>query len=135
MRNSTEILIHAYYNNFNRKDVDGFLDVLTDDVAHDINQGGRETGKPAFRRFLERMNRCYDEQVVDVLVMSNEEGSRAAAEFTVLGAYIGTDDGLPKARGQRYRLTAGAFFTLRDSKIARIASTYNIKDWLRQVGE
>jgi len=135
MQNSTEILIHAYYNNFNRKDVDGFLDVLADDVVHDINQGGREIGKPAFRRFLEHMNRCYDERIVDVQVMTNQEGSRAAAEFTVLGAYVGTDDGLPPARGQRYRLTAGAFFQLKGGKIARITNTYNIKEWLRQVGE
>ena len=135
MRNPTEVLIHTYYNNFNRKDLDGFLDVLTEDVVHDINQGGREIGKPAFRRFLERMNRCYDEQIVDLQVMTNQEGSRAAAEFTVLGAYIGTDDGLPAARGQRYRLPAGAFFELKRDKIARISNTYNIKEWLKQVGE
>jgi steroid delta-isomerase-like uncharacterized protein len=134
MRNATEVLIHAYYNTFNRKDVDGFLEVLTDDIVHDINQGGREVGKPAFRQFLERMNRCYDEQVVDVQVMTNQDGSRAAAEFTVLGAYVNTDEGLPKARGQRYRLQAGAFFQLKGEKISRISNTYNIKDWLRQVG-
>lgn len=135
MRNSTEVLIHAYYNSFNRKDLDAFLDVLSDDIAHDINQGGREIGKPAFRAFLERMNRCYDEQIVDVAVMSNGDGSRAAAEFTVLGAYIGTDEGLPPARGQRYRLRAGAFFELQRGRISRISNTYNIQDWLRQVGQ
>ena len=135
MRNPTEVLIHAYYNTFNRKDVDGFLDVLTDDIVHDINQGGREIGKAAFRAFLERMNRCYNEQVVDVQVMTSQDGSRAAAEFTVLGAYIGTDEGLPKARGQRYRLTAGAFFEIKNGKISRITNTYNIPEWLRQVGE
>jgi steroid delta-isomerase-like uncharacterized protein len=135
IRNATEVLIHAYYNNFNRKDLNGFLDVLTDDIVHDINQGGREVGKAAFRRFLERMNRCYDEQIVDVKVMTNQEGSRAAAEFTVLGAYIGTDEGLPKARGQRYKIQAGAFFQLKGDKIARISNTYNIQDWLKQVSE
>ena len=133
MKNSTEILIHSYYNNFNRKDVDGFLKVLADDVAHDINQGNREVGKIAFRSFLERMNRHYDEQIVDVHVMTNSDGSRAAAEFTVLGAYVGTDEGLPKARGQRYRLQAGAFFELKGGKIARITSTYNVRAWLKQV--
>ena len=135
MHNPTEVLIYAYYNNFNCKDVDGFLDALTDDVAHDINQGGRDVGKAAFRRFLERMNRCYEEQIVDVQVMSNQDGSRAAAEFTVLGTYKCTDEGLPKARGQHYRLPAGAFFELRGGKISRISNTYNMQDWLRQVGE
>jgi steroid delta-isomerase-like uncharacterized protein len=133
MRNSTEILIHAYYNSFNRKDVNAFVDVMSDDVIHDINQGGREIGKSAFRAFIERMNRCYDETVVDLEVMTNEKGDRAAAEFTVLGAYLATDAGLPPARGQRYRLNAGAFFELKDGKICRMAGSYNVQDWLRQV--
>ncbi len=133
MRNPTEVLIHSYYNTFNRKDVDAFLDVMSEDVVHDINQGGREVGKSAFRDFMARMNRSYDEQVVDVQVMTNQDGSRAAAEFTVLGAYISTGDGMPPARGQRYRLKAGAFFELKGGKIARITNTYNVQEWLRQV--
>ena len=47
-----------------------------------------------------------------------ETGTRAAAEFTVHGEYIATDPGVPEgtapARGQRYVLPAGAFFTLRE---------------------
>ena len=133
MQNSTEILIRSYYNSFNRKDVDGFLNMLAEDVVHDINQGGREIGKTAFRSFLQRMNRSYEEQVVDVQVMTNNDGSRAAAEFTVLGTYIATDTGMPPARGQRYRLQAGAFFELDGGKISRISSAYNLGDWLKQV--
>jgi len=133
MQNSTEVLIHSYYNNFNRKDVDGFLKILSEDIVHDINQGDRETGKPAFRKFLERMNACYDEQIVDVHVMTNGDGTRAAAEFTVLGAYIANDEGMPPARGQRYRLQAGAFFELKGGKISRVTNTYNLRDWLKQV--
>lgn len=134
--NQTEAtaLIHAYYDAFNRGDVEGFLNLLTDDVAHDINQGGRETGREAFRAFLARMNRCYAEQIVNIAVMVNADSTRAAAEFTVLGQYLATDEGLPPATGQRYRLPAGAFFELRDGKVARISNTYNLQDWLRQVG-
>jgi steroid delta-isomerase-like uncharacterized protein len=80
------------------------------------------------------MNLCYDEEVVDLAVMTNDEGSRAAAEFTVLGKYIASDEGLPPARGQTYRLPAGAFFGVRNGKVARISNFYNLQDWLRQVG-
>src|ERR1700744_6170896 len=111
---NTQDLIRAYYDRFNAKDVEGFLALLTDDVAHDINQGGRETGKPAFRAFLERMNRSYDEQIVEIAVMVNGDGTRAAAEFVVLGKYLKTDEGLPPAGGQTYRLPAGAFFEVKD---------------------
>ena len=129
----TEALIRAYYDAFNAQDVVRFLSLLTDDVAHDINQGGREIGKAAFRTFLEHMNRCYRETITDLVVMTSPDGGRAAAEFTVDGTYLRTDEGLPEASGQRYRLPAGAFFTIRDGKVARISNTYNLQDWLAQV--
>lgn len=131
---ATEQLIEAYYDAFNAKDVEGFLALLTDDVVHDINQGDRETGKQKFRAFLERMNRSYEEKIVDLFVMTNADGSRAAAEFTVLGVYLESDEGLPPAEGQSYRLPAGAFFEIRGGKVARISNTYNLNDWVRQVG-
>jgi steroid delta-isomerase-like uncharacterized protein len=106
---------------------------LAEDVIHDINQGGREHGKKAFAAFLTRMNLCYDEQIVDLAVMSNDDGSRASAKFTVLGKYLVGDSGLPPAHGQSYRLPAGAFFEIRDGKVARISNYYNLEDWLKQV--
>jgi steroid delta-isomerase-like uncharacterized protein len=130
----TQSLIRAYYAAFNAKDVNGFLALLAEDIIHDINQGGREQGKAAFAAFLARMNLCYDEQIVDIVVMTNADGSRAAAEFTVLGKYLVSDSGLPPARGQAYRLPAGAFFEVRDNKVARISNYYNLEDWLKQVG-
>ena len=131
---ATEQLIEAYYDAFNAKDVESFLSLLTDDVVHDVNQGGREVGKQKFRAFLERMNRSYEEKIIDLFVMTNADGSRAAAEFTVLGVYLESDDGLPPAEGQRYSLPAGAFFEIRGGKVARISNTYNLNDWIRQVG-
>ena len=130
----TRDLIHRYYTSFNAGDMETFFALLTGDVIHDINQGERETGIPAFRAFMTRMNRNYREQLVDIEIMTNLDGSRAAAEFVVLGEYLATDDGLPEARGQHYRLPAGAFFELRDNKVARISNYYNLQDWLRQVG-
>jgi steroid delta-isomerase-like uncharacterized protein len=130
---SSHDLICRYYAAFNAGDMDGFLGLLTENVCHDINQGGREVGRGAFAAFMARMNRCYREQIADINVMVNEDGSRAAAEFTVLGEYLATDEGLPPAHGQRYRLPAGAFFTLRDGKVARISNYYNLNDWLAQV--
>jgi steroid delta-isomerase-like uncharacterized protein len=133
MGNETENLIRRYYERFNSEDVEGFLALLTDDVIHDLSQGPREIGKPAFRRFLEHMNRCYREHVRDLVVMVDASGKRAAAEFQLDGNYLATDGDLPPARGQGYVLTVGAFFDIRDGKIARISNTYNFQDWLRQV--
>jgi steroid delta-isomerase-like uncharacterized protein len=66
--------------------------------------------------------------------MSNDDGTRGAAEFTVNGQYLATDEGLPEANGQTYVLPAGAFFEIRDGKVARITNTYNLNDWIAQVG-
>jgi steroid delta-isomerase-like uncharacterized protein len=127
-------LIRSYYDAFNRQDWEAMLALLTDDVAHDINQGGRETGREAFRKFLGHMDRCYRERLRDIVVMVAEDGRRAAAEFIVDGTYLATDSGLPVARGQSYSLRAGAFFEIRDGRIARVTNYYNLQDWLRQVG-
>jgi steroid delta-isomerase-like uncharacterized protein len=129
-----EALIRAYYDAFNAFDVERFLSLLTDDVVHDVSQGGREIGKDAFRHFLAHMDRCYGEKASAVAVMVSSDGARAAAEFVIDGVYRKTDEGLPPATGQRYRLPVGAFFEIRNGKIARISNHYNLKDWLRQVG-
>ena len=127
-------IVSAYYAAFNAGDMDTFLGMLHPEVVHDINQGRRETGKEPFARFMQHMNRCYREQLADIVVMASADGSRAAAEFTVLGEYIATDEGLPEARGQRYVLPAGAFFEIRDGKVARVTNYYNLTDWIAQVG-
>lgn len=126
--------IRAYYEAFNAGDMETFLALLTDDVVHDINQGERQIGKAAFARFMEHMNRCYREKLTDMAVMTSEDGRRGAAEFVVNGEYLATDEGLPPANGQKYVLPAGAFFELRDGKVARISNYYSLPEWVRQVG-
>ncbi len=126
-------LVENYYAAFNGGDMEAFLNLLTDDVIHDINQGKREIGKDAFTQFMACMNFNYKEQLVDMVVMASADGQRAAAEFVVLGEYIQTDEGLPTANGQKYKLPAGAFFEIRDNKVARITNYYNLEDWIAQV--
>ena len=47
----TERLIRAYYAAFDAGDREAMLALLAEEVVHDINQGPREVGKPAFRAF------------------------------------------------------------------------------------
>lgn len=132
-RTETAALIQRYYDAFSQGDMDTFLALLSEDVVHDINQGGREVGREAFAAFMQRMNRNYREQLVDMVIMASEDGSRAAAEFVVLGEYLVSDEGLPEAKGQRYRLPAGAFFEVKAGQVARISNYYNLNDWIAQV--
>jgi steroid delta-isomerase-like uncharacterized protein len=127
-------VVLSYYAAFNRGDAEAMLALLAADVRHDINQGGSEHGIEAFRAFLARMARCYREQLRDIVVMCTQDGCRAAAEYVVHGEYLQADAGLPPARGQRYVLPGGAFFELREGRIARVTNYYNLQDWLAQVG-
>lgn len=130
---STVDLLRRYYAAFNLGQREAMLECLTDDVAHDINEGGREIGKATFAAFLARMDQCYSERVEDLVILASHDGHRAAAEFTVHGAYLAQDEGLPPASGQKYVLPAGAFFSLADGKISRLTMYYNLADWTRQV--
>lgn len=125
-------LLRRYYDRFNAGDWDGMCALLTDDVAHDLNQGERQIGRATFRAFLDRMARSYRERLHDVVVLA-PGGGRAAVEYVVEGEYLADDDGLPPARGQRYRLPGGAFFTIVDGRIARVTNYYNLQDWIGQV--
>jgi steroid delta-isomerase-like uncharacterized protein len=126
-------LIRHYFDAFNADDSEGMVDCLTDDVIHDVNQGERRIGTDKFRAFNARMMHHYRERLEDIAIMVSTNGSRAAAEFNVDGTYITTDSGLPEARGQIYRLPAGTFFVIRDGKIARVTTYYNLTDWITQV--
>ena len=127
-------LILDYYAAFNRGDWDGMLGRLAEDVVHDLNQGRRETGRDAFRAFLQRMDASYSEQLRDIVAMASVDGRRVAAEYVVHGIYKADDFGLPKATGQAYVLPGGAFFEVRERRIARVTNYYNLPDWIAQVG-
>lgn len=133
-REETVTLIQHYYDTFNTGNREVFLSLLDEQVQHDINQGGTEVGLAAFRSFLQRMDRCYREQVEELQVFASEDGSRASAEFHINGSYLTTDDGLPPATGQKYRLRVGAFFHIRHGRISRVTNYYNLEEWLRLIG-
>lgn len=126
-------LITAYYQAFNEGRTDDMLAMLADDVEHHVNEGPVRKGKELFAQFNAHMTDTYRENLTDMVIFANQAGDRAAAEFVVNGTYLKTDEGLPPAQGQTYRLPAGAFFDIRDGKIARVTTYYNLAEWTRQV--
>ncbi len=133
MTQTAQETIRSYFTAFNAGDTDAMLDCLAEDVAHHVNEGNVRTGKQAFATFCDHMSRCYKENLTDMVIFTNTDGTRAAAEFIVNGTYLETDAGLPDANGQTYRLPAGSFFSLRDGKITRVVTYYNLADWVAQV--
>lgn len=125
--------IARYFTAFNAGDTAAMLDCLSEDVAHHVNEGKIRHGKARFAEFCAHMSRCYKEELTDLVLFGAQDGTRAAAEFIVNGTYLKTDDGLPEAKGQTYRLPGGSFFELRDGKITRVTTYYNLADWMAQV--
>jgi steroid delta-isomerase-like uncharacterized protein len=132
-RDAAETLVRAYYAAFNAGDRAMMAALLAEDVVHDVNQGGRRQGLAAFRAFLAQMDAAYEEQLEELVVMADGSGQRAAAEFVVRGRYLRSEPGLPPARGQAYRLPAGAFLAIANGKITRVTTYYNLADWIAQV--
>lgn len=126
-------VIKRYFDAFNAKDLEAMLSCVSDDVAHHVNEGNIRYGKQAFEAFCQHMNTCYDETLTDLVIFVSEDGMRGAAEFTVNGRYLKTDDGLPAANGQTYTLPAGSFFDISDDIITRVTTRYNLADWIKQV--
>lgn len=129
---ATRAIVTRYYDAFNAGDSAAMLACLADDVRHDVNQGQPRHGKAMFADFNAHMTHCYAENLTDMVIFA--EGSRAAAEFTVNGQYLATDEGLPPANGQRYCLPAGAFLSVNAAGlIDRVTTYYNLQDWMDQV--
>jgi len=131
--NASIDLIRRYHEAFNRADWPSMLALLDEHVIHDLNQSGREVGRERFAAFLQRTTVSYDEQLKNVVVMANETGTRAAAEYIIHGVYKATDEGLPLAQGQSYAMPGGAFFEIADGRIMRVSNYYNLEDWLSQI--
>ncbi|MFN3846297.1 MAG: ketosteroid isomerase-related protein [Paracoccaceae bacterium] len=123
----------AYYAAFNAGNAAAMIACVTDDVEHRVNEGAVRRGRTRFAEFCSHMGVSYREHLAELEVFTNEDGTRGAAEFVVHGQYLKTDPGLPEARGQHYVLPAGAFFDLREGKISRISTFYNLSDWIAQV--
>lgn len=133
MTTDARATIQAYFDAFNAGDGDAMLALVTDDVEHHVNQGAVRRGRVAFAEFCAHMGVSYRETLRDMVIFVSDDGTRAAAEFVVHGAYLQTDPGLPDARGQRYVLPAGPFFALRGGRISRVTTHYNLQDWIDQV--
>ena len=128
-------LVRQYYAHFNNQNWEGMLSCLDPDIQHDANQGDTYRGLAHYRAFLQHMDECYAETLSDLVFMSDASGNRIACEFTVNGTYKKTDEGLPEASGQRYVLPAGAFLEVRDGKITRVTTYYNLPLWIKLISQ
>ncbi|GIZ12237.1 nuclear transport factor 2 family protein [Pseudomonas sp. NCCP-436] len=128
-------LLQRYFNALNDRDLRACLALVHDDLILEPNQGFIERGREAFAAYLERYLRCYRENCEQLVILSDPHGHYGACEYQVSGEYLDTDEGLPEACGQHYRMRVAAFFEIRDGLIVRISLHFNLPQWLAQVDE
>jgi steroid delta-isomerase-like uncharacterized protein len=123
----------TYFKAFNEKNIQGMLDCLSDDIEHHPNGGSVRKGKETFEAFCKHMFRCYDEELVDMVVFAARRGQNITAQYVVRGTYLETDGGLPEARGQTYSLPCRSYMVVADGLITKLATVYDRDDWIAQV--
>jgi steroid delta-isomerase-like uncharacterized protein len=124
-------IVKSYYDNFNRKNWVGMFALLAPDIRHEVNQGEVRIGLDKYREFMQTMDECYDENLSDLVYLSDASGQRIACEFVVNGIYKKGDD--PPAHHQAYVLPAGAFLEVQAGKITRVTTYYNLPLWIKLV--
>lgn len=128
-------IIKAYYQAFNQRDWNGMFQLLDEQIEHQPNQGKPRIGKELFREFMQKMDNSYAETLADIVIFEGEKEGRFAAEFIVHGTYKVGEPGLPIANGQKYILPAAAFLEVKNDRITRVTTYYNLEDWIEQVSK
>ncbi|SKC17970.1 nuclear transport factor 2 family protein [Dyadobacter psychrophilus] len=128
-------IVQAYYTSFNQKNWEGMLALLHPEVRHEPNQGDVRIGIEKFIEFLGKMDESYEETLTDMVFFTTPDDSRIAVEFVVRGIYKKGEEGLPEAYGQSYKLPAAAFLELKNEKICRVTTYYNLPLWIDLVSK
>ncbi|WP_017730852.1 nuclear transport factor 2 family protein [Nafulsella turpanensis] len=127
-------IVQQYYNAFNREDWEGMLTLVHPNVRHEPNQSEEpRIGLVKFTQFLQHMDASYEEELTDMVFFTEDKGNRVAVEFVVNGVYKKAEAGLPPARNQQYQLPAAAFLEVKEGKIFRITTYYNLTLWIKLV--
>jgi len=126
-------IVQEYYAHFNNKNWQGMLGLLHEEVRHEPNQGDPRIGLEKFTEFLQMMDTSYEETLTNMIFFTASDDTRVATEFTVNGIYKKGEEGMPEAYGQSYVLPAAAFLEVKDGKISRVTTYYNLPHWISLV--
>jgi len=126
-------IVNRYYTYFNQKNWEGMLSLLHSEVRHEPNQGNVRIGNEKFTEFMQTMDESYEETLTDLVFFTSSDDTRVAAEFMVNGVYKQAEEGFPPAHGQTYILPAGAFLEVKEGKITRVTTYYNLPLWIKLV--
>lgn len=123
----------AYYEAYNNRSIDGQVSLMTDGFVYVGNSGKIREGKEAYRKYTEGLFAEVNEKVVDIKYFFDPQQFVVVAQSFAEGAYVTTSPGLPKARGQKYRIPVVEIFEMKDGQIVRLTTVYNEDLWTQQI--
>lgn len=113
--------VARYFQALNTLDLETLSEIVSPELIHDLDSVERRLGREAFLAYLAARAREYREHVFDIQVMVNAEGTRAAAEFTLLGFPLAEGPEEEIGDPQTYRISGGLFFQLDQGCILRVS--------------
>lgn len=123
-----------YYSFFNNRNWDGMISLLDEEICHEPNQSLEpRIGIEKFKEFMRHMDESYEETLTDMVFFEEPSGKRVAVEFVVNGIYKKGEEGFPEAKNQTYVLPAAAFLSIKDGKVSRVTTYYNLELWIKLV--
>jgi steroid delta-isomerase-like uncharacterized protein len=125
--------VQQYYNHFNNRNWEGMLSLLDPAIRHEPNQGDVRIGIELFTAFLQNMDESYAETLHDMVFFTEPTKTRVSCEFVVHGIYKKGEDDMPKAHNQTYVLPAASFLEVKNGKITRVTTYYNLPLWIKLV--
>lgn len=120
-----QALASSFFEALNARDFDRLARLTDEDVALDTMLGQRTIGREPMRTAIANYLRHFDEEFLDIVLMSDPFGQRIAADVTAKGRYSETMPGFAKADGQAYAVPAVFVFEIEDGVIIRISHYRN----------
>lgn len=129
-------IVKKLYDLWNDRDLDGALDLATDDVeVRLVALGQTLTGREGFRRFMERFAIASSDMKKDVTnqIASDEQ---VVSEFTLKGTHDGSlraEAGEIPSTGRSIELEVVEVVSIRDGKVASITNYSDTSTLMRQL--
>jgi steroid delta-isomerase-like uncharacterized protein len=131
-------LVGKVYDLWNDRDLEGALDLATDDVEIRLLALGQTlTGHEGFRRFMERFATASSDMKKHVTNQVASE-DQVVSEFTLRGTHDGplrTASGEIPPTGKPIELAVIEVIGIRDGRIARISNYSDSATLMRQLGD
>lgn len=83
---------------------------------------------------MKKVNDSFDETLDNIIILISNDGQFAAAHWIDHGKYYKDYPGMDvSAKNQTYVIPGGHFFEIKNGKLSRVTTYYNLVDFMKQI--